>query len=147
MDLRDVLGLPIESNETAITYNEAEITSKSLFIQNLVEHKQILKIDKDEIGEDLEVYRTYEGIRNIQDKELWNNITYSILVLQSGQINGRYFNTIGYYRSFAENGYCYPEIFQLAEGYAEFLLQQPRENHEKVKDVVVIRMQKYDILV
>ncbi len=147
MDLRDVLGLPIESNETAISYSDAEITSKSLFIQNLVEHKRILEIDKDEIGEDLEVYRTYEGIRKIQDKELWSDITYSIVILQSGQLNGRYFNTIGYYRSLAENGYCYSEIFQLAEGYAEFLLQQPRENHEQVKDVVVIRMQKHDLLV
>ncbi|MCK5140931.1 MAG: hypothetical protein KAQ70_01950 [Candidatus Heimdallarchaeota archaeon] len=147
MDLRDVLGLPIESTETAITYNETEITSKSLFIQNLAEHKRILKIDNDEIGEDLEVYRTYEGIRKIQDKELWENIKYSIVVLQSGQIDGWYFNTLGYYRSFAENGYRYPEIFQLAEGYAEFLLQQSRENHKQVKDVVVIRMQKHDILV
>ena len=147
MDLREVLGLPIESTETTITYNDAEITSKSLFIQNLLEHKRILEIDKNEIGEDLEVFRTYEGIGKIQDKELWNDIKYSIVVLQSGQIDGQYFNTIGYYRSFAENGCCYPEIFQLAEGYAEFLLQQPRENHAQVKDVVVIRMQKYDILV
>jgi oxalate decarboxylase/phosphoglucose isomerase-like protein (cupin superfamily) len=147
MDLRDVLGLSIESNELTIAYNDAEITSKSLFIQNLVEHNRILEIDKNETGKDLEIYRTYDGIRKIQDKELWNDIEYSIIILQSGQLNGRYFNTIGYYRSFAENGYRYPEIFQLAEGYAEFLLQHPRENHEQIKDVVVIRMQKYDILV
>ncbi len=146
MDLRDVLGLSIESNEFTIAYNNAEITSKSLFIQNLAEHNRIFEIDKDETEKDLEVYRIYEGIRKIQDKELWNDIEYSILILQSGQLNGRYFNTIGYYRSFAENGYRYPEIFQLAEGYAEFLLQHPRENHEQIKDVVVIRMQKYDIL-
>lgn len=147
MDLRDVLGLSIESEELTITYNTAEITSKSLFIQKLIEHNRILEIDKDEDVKDLEVYRIYDGIRKIQDKELWNDIKYSIIILQSGQLNGRYFNTIGYYRSFAENGYRYPEIFQLAEGYAEFLLQHPRENHEQVKDVVVIRMQKYDILV
>ncbi|MHA1345588.1 MAG: glucose-6-phosphate isomerase family protein [Candidatus Heimdallarchaeaceae archaeon] len=147
MDLRDILGLPIESNETTITFTDAEITFESLFIQNLAEFKSILELDVDENGDELEVYRTYEGIRKIQDKELWNDITYSLVVLQSGQLNGNYFNTIGYYRSFAENGYCYPEIFQLAEGYAEFLLQQPRENHEQVKDVVVIRLQKYDILV
>ena len=147
MDLREVLGLPIESNETTILYNDAEITSNSLFIQNLLEHKRILEIDIDEIEEDLEVYRIYEGIRKIQDKELWGDIEYSLVVLQSGQIDDRYFNTIGYYRSFAENGYCYPEIFQLVEGYAEFLLQQPRGNHKQVKDVAVIRMQKYDILV
>ena len=147
MDLRDILGLPIESNETTITFTDAEITFKSLFIQNLAEFKSILELDVDENGDELEVYRTYERIRKIQDKELWNDITYSLVVLQSGQLNGNYFNTIGYYRSFAENGYCYPEIFQLAEGYAEFLLQQPRENHEQVKDVVVIRLQKYDILV
>ncbi len=147
MDLRDVLGLSIKSNETTISYTDSEIISTSLYIQNLVEHKRILKMNEDENGTDLEVYRTYEGIRKIQDKELWNDITYSIVILQSGQLNGRYFNTLGYYRSLAENGYCYPEIFQLAQGYAEFLLQQSRENHEQVKDAIIIRMQKHDILV
>lgn len=147
MDLRESLGLPIESNDFALIYDTNEISVKDLIVYKIKEIKKSLDLNKWEGSEEEEVFRVYEGLKKVEDKELWDKIRFDVIIIQSGKINNNYKSTLSYYRSIADNGYNYPEIYQIGEGYAEFLLQQPGEKHEQVKDAIIIRAQKFDVMV
>ena len=146
MDLRESIGLPIKSDEKTIQFNTTEISVKNTFIFKTVDVKHVLN-KQDLRKENIEVFRVYENVKKVEDKELWDSIGFDIILIQPGYLGNENMKTIGYYRSFAENGFRYPEIYQVAEGYIEFFLQQHRDNHEQVKDAVMIRAQKFDLVV
>jgi len=145
MELRESLGLPIAFEEGQLQYNDNEVTIKT--VQRYTE-KDLEKIfrDKKTEKENKELYRVYKEVRKIEDKELWEEVCFDIIVIKPGKIGKEYVKTRGYYRTIAENGYRFPEILQIVEGYAEVLLQQPSEKHEKVKEAILVRMQKMEIL-
>lgn len=148
MDIRDSIGLPIESDEDKISYNSHEVDVKSIIPfqkKDLSDYVKEPNWGKNE--ESQEVFRLYQEVRRIEDKELWDDIQFDVIVIWSGILGEEYNKTIGYYRSVAENGYRYPEIYQMAEGYAEFFLQQSRDKHEQIKEALMIRAQKHDLIV
>ena len=148
MDLRESLGLSVQSDEKALSYDNNEVAVKNLIVYKNKDIKTCLTQDERVgIDEDEEVYRVYEGIRRVEDKEFWDTIRFDVIIVQSGRLGDNYKSTPGYYRSLAENGYAYPEIYQIVDGYAELLLQQPGSKHENVKDVVMIRVQKFDTII
>jgi glucose-6-phosphate isomerase len=147
MDLRESLGLSIESEGETLTYDNSEITIKNLISYSSKEILAKLKLEE-EVKEDREeVFRIYEGVRRVEDKELWDIVRFDILIIQPGNLGDKCKSTVGHYRSLAENGYNYPEIYQVVDGYSEILLQQPGEKHEQVKDALMMRVQKFDAFV
>ncbi len=148
MDLRESLGLPVESENTVLQYDNNEISVKNIFVYKVKDIESSLS-QKEWEGKDNdeEVFRVYEGLRRVEDKELWDTIRFDVIIIQPGHLGANYKSTPGYYRSVAENGYNYPEIYQVVDGYAEFLLQQPGEKHELVKDAIMLRVQKFDAII
>ncbi len=145
--MREYLGLPIESTEEMIQYNSNEVDVKKITVYKVKDLqlsvlKQVWKSKETE----KEVFRVYEEVKKTEDKEFWDDMRFDLIVVQAGNLGEEFIKTLGYYRSFADNEYRYPEIYQLIEGYAEFVLQQQGEYHEKVKDVIMIRAQKQDLL-
>jgi glucose-6-phosphate isomerase len=148
MDLRESLGLSVESDEVALIYDNNEISVKNLLIYKIKDVESNLAQENWEgKNEEEEVFRVYEGVRRVEDKELWDTIRMDVLVIQPGKLGDCFKHTQGYYRSLAENGYNYPEIFQVVDGYAEILLQQSGNTHEQAKDAIMIRVQKFDSFV
>lgn len=148
MDLRESIGLPIESNDQGIEYSDQEVSVKNLIVFKIKDiEKELAQASWEGKDEDEEVYRVYQYVRKIEDKELWDDIRFDIMVISSGKLGKICKRTSGYYRSVAENGYQYPEIYQVADGYAEVFLQQPGKKHERVKDAIMIRVQKFDALI
>ena len=145
MNLREYIGLPIVSNDKTIEFNSNEIAIKSVVITETKDIKHFLR--SNESLEEKEVFRVYRTIRTIEDKEIWDNISFDIIVIQPGNLGKEYMKTIGYYRSYAENGFRYPEVYQVAEGYVELFLQQPSHNHERIKDALMIRAQRFDVVI
>ena len=145
MNLREYIGLPIESDDKTIKYSTNEIVVKSVIITKTNDIKFFLK-EKNDLEEE-EVFRVYQTTRSVEDKELWDDISFDIIVIQPGNLGNEYKKTLGYYRSFADNGYRYPEVYQITEGYVEFFLQQPSQSHNKIRDAVMIRAQRYDVIV
>lgn len=145
--MREYLGLPIESTEEMIQYNSNEVDVKKITTYSVKDLQPfIIKQNGESKESEKEVYRVYEEVKKTEDKEFWDSIRFDLVVVSPGNLGEEFFKTIGYYRSFADNEYRYPEIYQLVEGYAEFVLQQQGNNHEKVKDVIMIRTQKQDLL-
>ena len=148
MELRESIGLPIESNDQGLQYSDHEVSVKNLIISKVKDiESELAHPDWEGKEEEEEVFRVYQYVRKIEDKELWDDIRFDILFIPPGKMGEIYNRTSGYYRSVAENGYQFPEIYQVADGYAEFFLQQPGEKHEKVKDALMIRVQKFDALI
>ena len=145
--MREYLGLPIESTAETIQYNNNDIDVKNIIVYKIKDiQNSTLKQDWKNEENKIEVFRVYEEVKKTEDKEYWSDIRFDLIVIQPGNLGEEYTKTLGYYRSFAENGYRYPEIYQLVVGYAEFVLQQQGEKHEKVRDIVMIRAQKQDLL-
>ncbi len=148
MDLRESTGLPIVSEEIALKYSENEISVKGIQIIKTEDVSSFL-LNTEWKGKDKEkeVYRIYHGIRKVEDKHFWDVMRFDFIIIQTGKLGEEYNKTTGYYRSIAGTGYRFPEIYQVVEGYSEFLLQQSSEYHEKIKDAVMIRAQKFDVVV
>ena len=148
MELRESTGLPICSEETTLRYSESEISVKDVLIHKVEDISNFLLENEWEGKEkDKEVFRIYRGVKKVEDKSLWDVMRFDFLIIQAGKLGDEYYKTSGYYRSFAGTGYRFSEIYQVVEGYSEFLLQQFGETHEKIKDAVMIRAQKFDVIV
>ena len=148
MDIRESIGLPIESDEEKISYISNEINVKKIISYKKENLQDFVKNRIWETNEEKqEVYRLYQEVNKVEDKEFWTDIQFDIIVMWPGSLGEEYSKTIGYQRSTAENGFRFPEIYQMAEGYAEFFLQQPRERHEQIKEAIMIRAQKFDLIV
>lgn len=148
MDIRENTGLPIESDEGKITFNSSEIAVKNIITFQKKDLRNFVKKPTWEENEENEgVFQLYQEIKKIEDKEYWDDIQFDIIVICPGFLGEEYNKTIGYCRSMAENGFRFPEIYQIAEGYAEFFLQQSRDKHEQIKEAIMIRAQKHDLIV
>lgn len=148
MDLRESLGLSVQSDDISLIYDNNEVVVKSVFIHKVKDFLSNLSQERWEgMNEEEEVFRVYEGLRRVEDKELWDTLRFDVVIVRPGNLGDFCKSTFGYYRSLAENGYHYPEIYQVVDGYAEFLLQQPSTKHEQVKDVILIRVQRFDVVV
>ncbi|MHA1852198.1 MAG: glucose-6-phosphate isomerase family protein [Candidatus Heimdallarchaeaceae archaeon] len=146
-DLREYVGLPIRLSDKGLEKEENIVSIKN---EKTYTGKELQIVTLDEIEDDIKesvIYKVYEDVRAVEHKEMWKEVRFDIVVIWPRRLGKEYGKIIGYYRSIADNGYHYPEIYQVVEGYAEFLLQQPGEKHEKVKKVVTIRAQKQELIV
>jgi len=148
MDIRESIGLPIESTEEGINYNSSEVDIKNLISYKIKDFENFVEDKNWETKEEEhEVYQLYQEVKKIEDKEFFGDTQFDIIMIWPGFIGEEYNKTIGYQRSTAENGFRFPEVYQMVEGYAEFLLQQSRDKHEQIKDTIVIRAQKFDLII
>lgn len=86
-------------------------------------------------------YPFYFMFRSIIQKE---GLRYDITLIPTKNIDGEYAKTYGHYHPIAEDNLTYPEIYQVLDGTALFLLQKLR-NDETV-DVIVTYGEKGQVL-
>ncbi len=147
MVLNENLGLPIASKEDELLLPEHLVETKGIIsykgndLKTLTKKQKWTEKEKEEL-----IYKTYLDVKRIEDKSYWEKVQFDILMILSGKIGNEFKKTRAYYRSIADNGVHYPEVFQVAEGYIEFFLQKPTKKHTIVNDIVVIRAQKMDII-
>jgi glucose-6-phosphate isomerase len=84
--------------------------------------------------------------RNLEEKERIekNELRFDITVIPPRKIGKEFIKTFGHYHSFA-NGLAYPEIYQVLEGKAYYLLQRSK-NEKEVDDVICFEAEKGDII-
>lgn len=85
-----------------------------------------------------------EVSRNTSDR-MWmqsHNIRYDITVIPPANLDGEWVKTKGHYHPENPAGFGYPELYEVMEGTAHFLLQT-----KSLDDVVLIEAQKGDIVV
>jgi len=74
------------------------------------------------------------------------NLRYDITVIPNGHIGREYVKTLGHYHPFIPGSrISYPELYQVLEGKAHYLMQ--KSGDEKIVDVVVVEAKKDDIVI
>lgn len=144
--LREYTGLPIKLTEQGIEGEGSNVSIKKEIEVKVKELKNVLMEEEIENEEEV-VYKIYKDVKLVEHKETWGNVRFDLIVMWPKKLGEEYSKIKGYYRSIADNGFRYPEIFQVAEGYAEFILQQPGDKHEKVKKAIIVRAQRMEVVI
>ncbi|UJG39839.1 MAG: hypothetical protein K9W45_08215 [Candidatus Heimdallarchaeum aukensis] len=145
MSFKKNIGLPMESFEDELYFNRELIHTKGLREFSLSE-VVFRGENKEDEKEKIIVFKKYQDIFLTEHKPHFDDVRFDIFVILPGFHSGEFNHIPGYYRNYADNGFHFPELFQVVEGYAEFLLQQPAEKHEKVKDCILYRCQVGEIV-
>lgn len=97
-------------------------------------------LDKEwlEENKDAELYYMYRDLWRAGDEEVIkrNGLRYDLTIIPSRKMGKEYVKTKGHYHPEAVPGVSYPEIYEVLEGKAHYLLQ--KKTRGKVKDVVLI---------
>jgi glucose-6-phosphate isomerase len=81
---------------------------------------------------DCTIYKMYRGVIKLADKEIFKDIRHDITTMPPGILNGEFVKTYGHYHPKLKN-LSYPEIYQVVNGKAVFLLQDDPDNLKNVK--------------
>ncbi|MFH2106817.1 MAG: glucose-6-phosphate isomerase family protein [Candidatus Micrarchaeota archaeon] len=110
-------------------------------IPHTVRHmKEMRSIFLDSSGEanDLDLYYMYRSVYSA------SGMRFDITLIPPRAINGEYVKTYGHYHPIAEKNLTYPEIYQVLNGSASFVLQ--RKDMTGSVDVIIINAKKGDVL-
>ncbi|WP_202319822.1 glucose-6-phosphate isomerase family protein [Archaeoglobus neptunius] len=86
-------------------------------------------------------YKTEKDRKRIEEVGL----RYDYTVIPPNNIGGESIKTYGHYHPEAEDGYTYPEVYQVLEGEAIFLIQKPE--NDRIVDAVAIPAKKGDVVI
>ncbi|KXA91913.1 glucose-6-phosphate isomerase [candidate division MSBL1 archaeon SCGC-AAA259D18] len=103
--------------------------------------KEVIQdIDWLEENKDAELYYMYRDLWHEEDEEkiLSEGLRYDITVIPPLKMGCEYVKTKGHYHPEAAPGITYPEIYEVLEGEAHYLLQK-RSSQAEVEDVVLIQ--------
>jgi len=109
--------LPIKIENYQLFLNNKKLNFSVRKIKDL---KPVLieKIESEEIA-----YYMYRDVCLEEHKEFFKEIRYDITILKSLIIGKEYNKTFGHYHPIAEGNLSYPEIYEVLQGEAIFLLQ------------------------
>lgn len=95
-----------------------------------------------------QIYEAYRDIIFEKDRNLFNqyDFRYDITVILPGEINGECKKTSGHYHgSISNQAFTYPEVYQVLEGEAAFVLQKVK-NFEELDQVSIVEDLKVAIV-
>lgn len=89
-------------------------------------------------------YYVYRGITQTQYAHLFQetNLSFDITVIPALEIGREYNKTYGHYHPKSASGSRYPEIYEVLEGEAHFLIQRLVEATKNVDEVMLIKAKK-----
>ncbi len=106
-----------------------------------------------EFAPDIPVYCMYRDLyatREDKDTIVDHQLRYDITVIPPLKMGVEHVKTLGHYHPFIAAGspYTYPELYEVIEGEAHYLLQRPSDGHlECIADSLIVRARKGDKVV
>jgi glucose-6-phosphate isomerase len=101
----------------------------------------------DELKENFPAYEMFRDVYLSQrDRELifeWK-VRYDYTFTNPGRIGGEFIKTYGHYHPEAEKNLSFPEIYEILEGKAIFIIQKPRRRLDEIEDLVVVEAREGD---
>lgn len=132
-------GLPLfwDSEENCLHFGEA-LQEKDPDIRYLKDMVKVLYSKNGEAVEDpwRELYYMFRDLCLPRDKDLFDErrFRYDITVLLPGSVGEEYIKTAGHYHPEKEGtGVTYPEVYEVLNGRAHYIFQQPVELHDPQK--------------
>lgn len=135
-------SFPINLEPTSLEFdNDISISEEN--DRQLSDLKPVLKNNKG-LDFDCTIYKMYRGVSRVEDKEKITEIRHDLTSIPAGILNGEFVKTYGHYHPIV-NDLSYPEIYQVINGKAIFILQDNPENLQniyfvfaKTPDIIVI---------
>jgi len=142
--------------ETKVTWNELKFGERTFFpvVRKLGEMKEVV-FDKRFLASanvDMELYYMFRDVS--KDEEDEKKITakgrrYDITIIPANKLGVEFVKTAGHYHPLLpDSDVTYPEIYEVLEGEAHYLLQRREEaaaeGAERITDVVVVKAEKGD---
>lgn len=117
-------------------------------VRTMEQMKQVI-MDKEflkEAKKSRKLYYIYRDVHVARDYPLFmeNKVRYDITIIPSGMLGKELVKTKGHYHPMA-NGLTYPEVYEILQGTAHFLLQ--KKIGEEIKDVVVVHAKQGDVVI
>ena len=87
----------------------------------------------------------YREVSRNETDRIWmqsHSIRYDVTIIPPANLDGEYVKTKGHYHPENPAGVGYPELYEVMEGFAHFLLQT-----KALDDIILIEAQKGDIVV
>ncbi|OGE73638.1 MAG: hypothetical protein A3I07_02875 [Candidatus Doudnabacteria bacterium RIFCSPLOWO2_02_FULL_42_9] len=138
IDLTKVSGLPMEvTDDFQLNLKPGVVESGQKFVRKLSEMEPVL-FDRKAKPEQEELYHVYRGISLESDKTLTavNHIQYDVTIIPPIMLGDEYNKTLGHYHQNIEGStVAHPEIYEVLNGKALFLLQKM---DPEMKNVITI---------
>ncbi|AGK61264.1 glucose-6-phosphate isomerase [Archaeoglobus sulfaticallidus PM70-1] len=129
-----------------IEINGRRFTSETRFAFDL---KPVLK-NPEELEENFPAYEMFRDVYfSEEDRELILNkrLRYDYTFTNPGKIGDEFIKTFGHYHPEIGDGITYPEIYEIIEGRAIFVLQKHGESFGEIEDVVIVYAEEGDKII
>ncbi len=128
INLEKISGLPIElTDDFHLKFNSPLVDVKPS-VRTLSDMKAVL-LDPNAHSSREEMYYMYRDIHLPQDEKVLreNNLRYDLTILPPGMIGEEFNKTVGHYHPKNSAGVEFPELYEVLQGEALFLLQNAKE--------------------
>ena len=101
----------------------------------------------EELQENFPAYEMFRDVYlTLKDREviLEKNVRYDYTFTNPGKIGKEYIKTYGHYHPEAENGLSFPEIYEILEGEAIFVIQKPGRRIDHIEDLIIVNAKAGD---
>jgi len=102
----------------------------------------------EELKEDFDAYYMFrDSFKTDEDAEIIRkaDLRYDYTIIPPNSIGGESIKTYGHYHPEVSYGYTYPEIYQVLDGEALFIMQKPENGI--IVDVIVVKAKKLDTVI
>lgn len=92
------------------------------------------------------LYYMYRGVEREADSEIFDTaqLRFDITVMEPTNLGVEHNKTLGHYHKIGHSGFSYPEIYEVIQGEADYLLQQVEQG--RVVEVVLVKAKEGDIV-
>ncbi|MHB9143773.1 MAG: glucose-6-phosphate isomerase family protein [Symbiobacteriia bacterium] len=138
-DLSKVCGLPLTVDEKGVLHFGGGLPVVKPAIRLLADVRDVLA-EPDAQGPE-ELYFMYRDMGFPAEKALWQprRLRYDVTVIPPGLIGEEFNKTAGHYHPLVPGQkVAYPEVYEVIQGVAHYLLQRPSGNGLELDDVVLV---------
>jgi glucose-6-phosphate isomerase len=144
-DLSQASGLPIKFEDIGLTFDQ-NVFPVDPKTRTYDEAKDVY-LEKG--AEEQDLYYMYRYFEAEPDAEKFDSadLEYDITVVKPGKVGPEFIKTAGHYHGYVpNNNLTYPEVYEVIDGKAEYLVQTKPDADSNI-DVVVVRAEKGDKVV
>jgi len=116
-------------------------------VRRAVDLKPVLAFPE-KLKEDFDAYYMFrDSFKNEEEGRIIKKagLRYDYTIIPPNSIGGERIKTYGHYHPEVVDGLTYPEIYQVLEGEAFFIIQKPAG--ENIEDVIVVRAEKGEFVI
>lgn len=138
-DLSKVCGLPLSVDAKGVIHFSGNLPIVKPAVRRLADMREVLA-EPDAKGPE-ELYFMYRDMGFPAEKALWQprSLRYDVTVIPPGLIGDEFNKTAGHYHPLVPaQSVAYPEVYEVIQGVAHYLLQRPTGKGLNVDDVILV---------